>query len=202
VWGEEAPDVTTRDVLDSDADQRSALEEAVEFIAEELKDDYVKADEMNRLCAKAGITTATARRAKKKLGVRTWKKGFGDTGFWVWELPAKDAQDGGGCKGAHEGAHTSDLSTLEEVVLKDQVDPKVLTKVLNPPQSTPKVLRRSSFSHAPLNEHLSDSPPRGEWQYGTVEGACVGCGEYCITLHSPTSRVLHPACASDARGKP
>jgi hypothetical protein len=35
----------------------------------------------------AGVTLATVRRAREKLGIRPFRQGFGKGGIWYWELP-------------------------------------------------------------------------------------------------------------------
>ena len=66
----------------------TARSEATEFLEEHLSDGPVRADEVQRLAKRAGITAKTLQRAKKDLEVITTRMGtVGGGGFWTWELP-------------------------------------------------------------------------------------------------------------------
>jgi hypothetical protein len=65
---------------------RSALDDAVEFLAAELGDgERRSANEVVRSAKSLGYSTATVHRARKRLGVETEKAGFGRG--WEWWLP-------------------------------------------------------------------------------------------------------------------
>lgn len=67
-----------------------AYEEACAFLSDFLADGRRSSDEVDTHAAELGISDSTLRRARKKLGVRCFKKGFGGT--WFLELPADDAE--------------------------------------------------------------------------------------------------------------
>jgi hypothetical protein len=66
-------------------EERSALEEAVEFLEAELADgDRHLAGDVLKAARHIGISEPTLRRARRKLGIETEKAGFG--GGWEWWL--------------------------------------------------------------------------------------------------------------------
>jgi hypothetical protein len=71
--------------------ERSARDEAKDFLRELLADGPVEADEANQQAREAGISERTLDRAKKTLGVKVDKSGF--RGPWLWSLPPKGAKD-------------------------------------------------------------------------------------------------------------
>lgn len=71
----------------SHAEERSALDDTIQFLQELLADGPVAAKEVQRAVRDAGLSWATARRAKQALRIRTDKKGY--QGAWRWSLPAK-----------------------------------------------------------------------------------------------------------------
>jgi putative DNA primase/helicase len=73
----------------------SAMNEAKDFLREELAGGPQSAQDIKKAAASAGLTLATLRRAKEILGVRSSKAGIAEG--WVWELPQT--------KDAHQDAH-------------------------------------------------------------------------------------------------
>ncbi|MEJ7871284.1 MAG: AAA family ATPase [Rubrobacteraceae bacterium] len=70
----------------ADAEERSALGEAIQFLRDELKDGPVWAKSVNERARKLEISEASLRRAKGALSVQSSKEG--DEG-WSWNLPGK-----------------------------------------------------------------------------------------------------------------
>jgi AAA domain len=69
-------------------DERTALDEAEEFLLAELGDgERHDAGEITKAAAKIGINYRTLRRARKVVGAETEKEGFGSGGAWKWWLP-------------------------------------------------------------------------------------------------------------------
>jgi AAA domain len=71
----------------TDPEECSALDEAMEFLRDELGDGPVWNKQVRKETRKAEISEATLRRAKTALGVRSVKEADGS---WSWSLPEKD----------------------------------------------------------------------------------------------------------------
>jgi hypothetical protein len=72
-----------------DDEERSALDDAENFLMAELATGRVKARDLQRDAREAGHSPRTLDRAKKNLGVESSKDSF--SGAWYWALPTKDA---------------------------------------------------------------------------------------------------------------
>jgi putative DNA primase/helicase len=75
--------------MDSDPEERSALDEAKDFLRMELADGPVSKKEIERDADGMGISPRTLKRAKKDLGIEARKEGFAKGGVWKWALPPK-----------------------------------------------------------------------------------------------------------------
>ncbi len=71
--------------------ERPALDEATEFLRDELSGGECDVALLKANSRRAGIQEITLRRAKERLGVKVRRQGFGKGGKWTWELPI-DAQ--------------------------------------------------------------------------------------------------------------
>lgn len=93
VWGEDAVETTADDALmePMDGEERSALEEAVEFLRETLAEGPMSAKTIRSDSETAGHSWRTVQRAKQALGVVIEKSGM--RGGWQWRLPPKDAKN-------------------------------------------------------------------------------------------------------------
>jgi hypothetical protein len=69
------------------AEQRSALEEAIDFLKEQLEEGSKRATKIYSAGEKRSISKRTLNRAKESLKVRSTKTTEG----WQWELPRKNA---------------------------------------------------------------------------------------------------------------
>ena len=67
-------------------DERTATDEAVDFLCILLKDGPLKVNDIQKEAKQAGITTKPLRVAYGKLNIKSKKVGF-SPGFWIWELP-------------------------------------------------------------------------------------------------------------------
>jgi len=85
-------------------EERSAVDDAVNFLREALARGGVAARDLSLSARSAGISEATIRRARKQLGVTRRKTGM--RGGWVLELPK--------ALKFTEGAHPQDLSAFAE----------------------------------------------------------------------------------------
>ena len=88
----------------TDAEGRSALEEAREWLGGLVLEGAVPAADVQRRARADGIADATLRRAKSALGVRSRRQGFGPGSLVVWELPGGGPPTGGPIDAM--GAHT------------------------------------------------------------------------------------------------
>lgn len=81
--------VTVRadEALITDNDERTALDDAKEFLRETLGDNEVPVKGLQRLAKDAGHTWPTIRRAANQLGIKKHRTGFGKEGSWGWRFP-------------------------------------------------------------------------------------------------------------------
>lgn len=91
------------------AEERTALDEAMDVLRDVLADGPLQAKDVQRAARDAGISEITLRRAKSKLGVTATREGFGSAGRWVWSLSIGDLT----CSPATIDAHPSDVSTYD-----------------------------------------------------------------------------------------
>jgi hypothetical protein len=108
VFGNEPVPITADEVLNGargTKEGRSALEEAKDFLESHLAEGAAPASDVQAAAKAAGISPASLRRAKDKLGITPKKSGM--TGEWRWALPEhpkvlKSAED----------AHCNAMSTF------------------------------------------------------------------------------------------
>jgi hypothetical protein len=72
-------------------EERSAFDEAREFLLEALSDGAINANEVLKQAKRTGISEKTLKRAKKALAVRSEKSQFG--GGWLWRLGDEGGQE-------------------------------------------------------------------------------------------------------------
>ena len=78
---------TAADLAAVGADDHSLLTEARYVLYSILSQGQVPANDVIRLAKRAAISERTLKRAKRDLGVRSWKFGSGSGSRWFWELP-------------------------------------------------------------------------------------------------------------------
>lgn len=102
----EAPAVTARNALQvSDTEDRTARDEAREWLTDLLGVEPLPAAQVKALAAKAGLSWSTVRRAKTDVGVESKRWGRpGEEGGWCWALSAH-------AEGAHETPNVPTLNT-------------------------------------------------------------------------------------------
>jgi len=94
--------VSWEGVLDIDADtllgprlgdgkRRPAHAEAEDFLRDTLADGPRQARDVEADAESVGIARKTLERARKQIGVKPHKEGFGSAGRWFWSLPVGDA---------------------------------------------------------------------------------------------------------------
>ena len=80
--------ITSDQALSPDSqDERSALDEAVEWLQQVLESGPMNKNAISELARKDGIAERTLRRATDKLGIVKKREGFGEFGIWRWQLP-------------------------------------------------------------------------------------------------------------------
>lgn len=80
---------------DDEEDGASALDEACEFLAGELAFGPKAVNAVNRAADGLGISRITLKRARKRLGVESYRTGgLGDAGTWMLKLPVYDDESG------------------------------------------------------------------------------------------------------------
>jgi putative DNA primase/helicase len=83
-------EVTATEAMQAEAaggQSRYALREATEFLQERLANGPGKVKEITEEAEANGITSATLRRAKRELGIKS-HKGKSVDAEWLWELPS------------------------------------------------------------------------------------------------------------------
>ena len=101
--------------LSDTGEQKTAKDEAIQFLSNELAAGPVPAGEIGKRAGAAGITSKPLRAAKSELGIKSAKDSF--DGGWKWSLPPKmpshpqDALQTGRAPSPSEGA-LDDETTL------------------------------------------------------------------------------------------
>jgi hypothetical protein len=90
-------------------DDKSALDEAVGFLTELLADGPLPAKAAAKEAEGAGITGATLRRAKQRLGIKSEKQGAGS---WVWVRRSKVFKEGAQQSGDEHVEHVEHVEHL------------------------------------------------------------------------------------------
>ena len=106
-WDSEPVTITANQALAAEAagsELRSARAEAEDFLSTILSNGPISQKQIREAADGAGISWATVRRAKDRLGIKPHKSGM--DGPWAWELPKM--------LNAPEDAHVSDVSIFEE----------------------------------------------------------------------------------------
>ncbi|WP_218814156.1 AAA family ATPase [Rickettsiella endosymbiont of Dermanyssus gallinae] len=87
VWEKETvnEDVLNLMKTSDDPEERGALQEAIDFLADLLKDRSMSVKKIKTLAHQSGHSQITLRRAKERLGIIYKKESF--LGDWVWILP-------------------------------------------------------------------------------------------------------------------
>ena len=79
-------------ILAAGSDDRTILDDAIDFLTAELADDDAEAKKLRSAARAVGISDRTLDRARKRLAVEAYRSGgFGELGKWYWRLPTKDA---------------------------------------------------------------------------------------------------------------
>lgn len=97
-WEAEAVSISADEAMapQGDPEERSALDDAKEFLSNLLADGPVSNKQIRGDAEGAGIAWRTIQRAQKALGIEAYKGGM--KGGWLWKLPAKNANDHEECQ--------------------------------------------------------------------------------------------------------
>jgi len=129
-WEAEAVTISADEAIapPGDPEERSALDDAIEFLSNLLAEGPVSASQIKADATEAGIAWRTMQRAKKNLGIRTQKEGM--QGSWLWKLPAKDANNYEGCQTKSVAAFgkLGNLQYETEAIYSDNGDVPELTE--------------------------------------------------------------------------
>lgn len=102
-----------------DMAEKPALNEACRFLRDMLDNGPKAVTELKREARNAGISDITLRRAKDMIGAKARKTAYGESGFWVWDLPtpneqlSEDAHENPKVLTIHDDAHDDYLSEDE-----------------------------------------------------------------------------------------
>jgi hypothetical protein len=80
-------DLTDFETANEVRDQRSKLDEAMDFLQQMLADGPVPVTVCREQAKELWISVSTLRRAREELGVKAKQSGFGSDKQWVWYLP-------------------------------------------------------------------------------------------------------------------
>jgi putative DNA primase/helicase len=115
LWGTEPVAITANEALAADSadPRRSARDEAAEWLQELLAKGPMAARDVQAQTEAAGLSWATIRRAKDRLGIKPERlsEGGDGAGKWVWALPSEGTK----MLKKSQDAHVSDVSTLGQV---------------------------------------------------------------------------------------
>lgn len=85
-WDREPVMVTATEAMRGET-KTPKLQEAIDFLLEELADGPMLESEVRKLASFHGIADKTLRNAKEKIGIASVKDGF--AGKWMWSVPVK-----------------------------------------------------------------------------------------------------------------
>jgi archaellum biogenesis ATPase FlaH len=124
-WGDSIIDLTADEAMGSThGESKSALDEAKDFLLEELSYGAMRESEIRKRAYSCDISNASLKRAKKKLGIKSTHEG-GRDGHWDWHFP----------DGYFNGDHVNE-------------DQPLLSKNLNPLNSLKETHTQQGFKEA------------------------------------------------------
>lgn len=74
----------------TNAGDRSAVDEAAEWLQELLREGALEQRELKKLADTCGLAWASVRRAKDRIGARSTRSGFGHGAKWLWTIDAQE----------------------------------------------------------------------------------------------------------------
>ena len=148
------------DAADADEPEASALEAAAEFLTRALANGPVPQAAVMADANASGISTATLRRAKAKLGVEAVKQGM--DGGWFWALPAQAA--------SREPASAEDAQPKKSPGSWTTTRPSNASRSSHPPMSLS--LAGSASATTPRSSSTGGAARPKGWA-----GACLTCSD-------------------------
>ena len=140
-------------------EDRSALAEAKDFLADLLADGPVEVKQVQAAARAAGLAWRTIERAKAALGVKAHREGFGPGGRSVWEMPSTP----------HSPPNSHTIETWRTMDASD-------TK---PPQETDGLAEYGEAAPVPVCTHRPPGEVEDRCQHhdgGPDPHACACCG--------------------------
>jgi hypothetical protein len=119
-WSEECSLTAGRILAIEDTERKSALDEATDFLKEELVDGPVPASQVFNDARDAGLSIITIKRAKAKLGIITRRQGETGKrggGQFTWKLPESHSE--GESDLEYQDAHIKENDTLNNSSFKN-----------------------------------------------------------------------------------
>jgi hypothetical protein len=141
VWEPDAVTITADEAMDAlQAEQTSALEEAMGFLRDYLAKGPVPSEDVTKAAHKVGISQRTLERARAKIPVHSYSQEF--QGTWVMSLKPKPANDS---QGENDGGHCDvgghcERTNNAQFKMTDSQDAGL--KELNQTDSNPKVRQK------------------------------------------------------------
>lgn len=180
-----------------DAEDGGALVEAQGILRQILADGDVEAKAALSQCRDAGVSEATARRARQALGVEARKQGFGPGGHWLWSLPPKALNAPPTEADLRSDPAKTPIGALvhehERLSTDEQLDPLPVEALLSGPEGAAKALNENlslrSDSTKALKRASSPAPAR-ERQTPPTENGHVSPAVAAALRAFPDARVV------------
>ncbi|MBE3123767.1 MAG: hypothetical protein IMZ65_03100, partial [Planctomycetes bacterium] len=114
-----ADEALAREAADVDPEDRTARDSATDWLRETLANGPMAAKDVEAAAKVCGLAWHTVCRAKKAVGVKTSRQGFGPGAVWYWSLPDGAAEtraiDGNPpIDGQHNGLDTYGANAVPE----------------------------------------------------------------------------------------
>ena len=86
-WEQAAVNVSADDALRPDDQGDTEKSAAIDFLRQHLADGPMPSKDIEQAAKDVGVRWRTLQRAKKTLGVQSYREGFGQGAVWKWMLP-------------------------------------------------------------------------------------------------------------------
>lgn len=145
-------------ILSSNSEDRTALDEACDFLREELDGGVtVAAKTILKRSRELGISDRTLKRAKTVVGVEAVRSGFGSDGAWSWRIATETAP-----KGANGSEPLGPLSARARAGGLGYLAPYAVSNTTNPTnQADLSKEAKEDCDLAPYEAKNGSSPHRG-----------------------------------------